>query len=286
MSEAGFWETGLILRTLSGSRAQGLAREGSDTDTRGVCIPPAAYLIGLSDFEQHESDGGDHVIYSLTKFVRLSLEGNPNLLETLFAPREIVLDVTAAGERLLQAKELFLSRRVGARFLGYADGQRRRLERHHRWLENPPGAEPDPQAFGGVREEARWRYPSADQAKAYDAALKHWRHYETWRAERNPARAELERNHGYDTKHAMHLLRLLTMGIEVVRDGRVVVTRPDAEFFWSVRDGAFDYPELVERADALKEELEAEIQTSRLPDRPNRDAAEALVIELHREALS
>ena len=49
-----FWEDNLILRVLAGSRAQGLAGEGSDTDTRGVCIPPARYLIGLSAFELAE----------------------------------------------------------------------------------------------------------------------------------------------------------------------------------------------------------------------------------------
>ncbi|MFA5507564.1 MAG: nucleotidyltransferase domain-containing protein, partial [Vulcanimicrobiota bacterium] len=63
----------LLLRVRSGSQAHGLATPESDQDSRGVCIPPLNYLFGLSSFEQWESEGGDHVIFSLQKFVRLAL---------------------------------------------------------------------------------------------------------------------------------------------------------------------------------------------------------------------
>src|ERR1039458_5020213 len=33
--------------------------------------------------------------------------------------------------------------------------------------------------------------------------------YNGWKAQRNPKRAELEAKFGYDTKHAMHLVRLM-----------------------------------------------------------------------------
>lgn len=51
-----FWETRLILKVLSGSRAYGLDHPGSDFDTRGVCIPPLEYHLGLHTFEQHEAE--------------------------------------------------------------------------------------------------------------------------------------------------------------------------------------------------------------------------------------
>jgi predicted nucleotidyltransferase len=65
--------------------------------------------------------------------------------------------------------------------------------------------------------------------KRYRAALKHWDSYQTWKSHRNPARAELERTHGYDTKHAMHLIRLMRMGLEVLKTGELRVRRDDAE---------------------------------------------------------
>ena len=114
---ADFWEEGLILRTLSGSRAHGLAREDSDTDTRGVCIPPARYLLGLGEFEQHESSGGDHVTYALAKFVRLALQGNPNILESLYTHPDDVLHITDAGRELVDSRACFLSKQVGKRFI-------------------------------------------------------------------------------------------------------------------------------------------------------------------------
>jgi len=280
-----FWEEGLILRTLSGSRAHGLAREGSDTDTRGVCIPPARYLIGLGEFEQHESEGGDHVTYSLAKFVRLSLRGNPNLLETLFADRRDVLFANEAGEALLAAREGFLSRQVGERFAGYALGQLKRMERHHRWLVDPPAAEPRPEEFGAVLRDGRHRFPDHDARMAYDAAQEHWRHFRRWRAERNPKRAELEERFGYDTKHAMHLVRLLKMGTEVLAEGRLVVRRPDRDWLLSIRDGALSYEALIGLAERMTTDLEARRVSSPLPEEPDEAAAEALLIDLHRRAL-
>jgi uncharacterized protein len=54
--------------------------------------------------------------------------------------------------------------------------------------------------------------------RKYRAAVKHWDAYQAWKTQRNPQRAELERRFGYDTKHAMHLLRLMHTGLEVLQN--------------------------------------------------------------------
>jgi hypothetical protein len=77
-----------------------------------------------------------------------------------------------------------------------------------------------------------------DRERRYRSALRKWQQYEEWKRTRNAARAELERQHGYDTKHAMHLIRLLRMAEEIVSKGRVLVRRPDAEELRAVRRGA------------------------------------------------
>lgn len=281
-----FWERGLILRVLAGSRAQGLARENSDTDSRGVCIPPAHYLIGLGEFEQHESPGKDHVTFSLAKFVRLALQGNPNVLEVLYTNEDDFMHVTDAGRALIDAREGFLSKKVGARFLGYARAQWKRVERHRRWIADPPEGPPDPAAYGATTVGGRSRFTDAKSRKAFDAAVGEWRHYETWRSERNAARAELERRHGYDTKHAMHLVRLLTMGVEVLEHGELIVRRPDAERLWAIRDGALSFEELRALTDERAREIEAMTRTTRLPDEPDRGAADELLVRLHADALA
>lgn len=281
-----FWETNLILRTLSGSRAHGLAREGSDTDTRGVCIPPARYLLGLSQFEQHESEGGDHVTYALSKFVRLALQGNPNIMESLFTHEDDILFINDAGRELVAARDLFLSKQVGQRFMGYALDQLKRMERHHRWLVDPPIAQPQPTEYGAKVNGGRYRFPDTDRQKAYDADLKHWHHYQTWRMERNPARAALEDRYGYDTKHAMHLVRLLKMGQEVLSESTLVVRRPDAEWLLGIRDGALDYESLLRLAEVLTATLNEQIKASSLPDGPDQEAAENLLVRMHLQALA
>ena len=280
-----FWETNLILRVLAGSRSHGLATSTSDTDTRGVCIPPARYLLGLSSFEQHEDAKGDHVVYALSKFVRLAVAGNPNIIESLFVDDEDVLHVTAAGRRLRDARDVFLTRTVGERFVRYAMDQLQRIQRHYRWLKHPPSSKPRQEDWGGVQEGSRWRFPHTDAERGYRGALKEWQQFERWRAERNPARAALEERHGYDTKHAMHLCRLLKMGREILVDGVVLVRRPDAAWLRGIRDGALTYEELIAWARPYVEALPDWIAQSPLPAEPDHLAAEALVVELHLQSL-
>jgi hypothetical protein len=101
--------------------------------------------------------------------------------------------------------------------------------------------------------------------KKYRAAMKHWESYQTWKTHRNPARAELERQHGYDTKHAMHLIRLMRMGLEVLETGDLRVRRDDADDLSAIRDGAMSFDELLAQADSLRSRMEAAAQSSSLP---------------------
>jgi hypothetical protein len=105
------------------------------------------------------------------------------------------------------------------------------------------------------------------------------------RQHRNPTRAELERRFGYDTKHAMHLLRLLKMGAEILETGQVHVYRRDREWLMAVRDGLLTYDELLELAAAYESRLEELYWHSPLPEAPDSEAAEALVMELQERFL-
>ncbi len=55
--------------------------------------------------------------------------------------------------------------------------------------------------------------------KTYRQALSQWEAYCSWNQGRNLQRKELERKCGYDAKHMSHCIRLLRMGIEILRDG-------------------------------------------------------------------
>ncbi len=150
----------------------------------------------------------------------------PNIIETLYTDARHVLFINVHGERLIEARAIFLSKRVAERFTGYAVDQLGRMERHHRWLVDPPDHVPRPEAFGAQDIGGRYRWPHTDAEQGYRAALRHWNQYQEWLRNRNPARAELEASYGYDTKHAMHLLRLLRMGEEILHDGTVRSSGP------------------------------------------------------------
>lgn len=116
--------------------------------------------------------------------------------------------------------------------------------------------------------------------KRHRAALKHWDSYQTWQAQRNPARAELERSHGYDTKHAMYLIRLMRMGLEVLQTGELRVRREDAEQLSAIRDGALSFDELLAMAGDLQRDMETAAAAAQLPLDVDYDRVDGLLLEL------
>ena len=132
---------GTLLLCVVGSTVHGLAVQDGveDLDVMGICCEPAARVIGLMPFEQwvgrtkgagERSQAGDvdAVIYSLRKWSRLALQGNPTVLLPLFVPPDHVLIETRLGGELRMLADAFASRQAGHRFLGYAKAQRERLQ--------------------------------------------------------------------------------------------------------------------------------------------------------------
>ena len=116
--------------------------------------------------------------------------------------------------------------------------------------------------------------------RRYRAAMKHWESYQAWKSQRNPARAALEGEHGYDTKHAMHLIRLMRMGREVLEGHELLVRRPDAAELDAIRGGALSFDELLAQAEALKIEMEEAGRRAALPEDVDRAAVDAMTLEL------
>jgi predicted nucleotidyltransferase len=119
----------------------------------------------------------------------------------------------------------------------------------------------------------------------YRKALWEYRQFELWKQNRNADRAELERHFGYDTKHAMHLVRLLRMGREILADGRVIVKRPDREELLAIRAGQWSYDQLMESVESLSRDLEDLLRRCPLPAKPDMEKVEALCVELMEERL-
>ncbi|MBS2006567.1 MAG: nucleotidyltransferase domain-containing protein [Cyanobacteria bacterium SZAS TMP-1] len=117
----------VIYRCVVGSRAYGLEVEGSDTDRRGVFLPPAALhwsLYGMP--EQIEDAATQECYWELQKFLLLALKANPNVLECLYTP--LVELASPVAEELLANRERFLSKLVYQTYNGYVLSQFRKLE--------------------------------------------------------------------------------------------------------------------------------------------------------------
>jgi hypothetical protein len=120
-----------------------------------------------------------------------------------------------------------------------------------------------------------------DRERQYNGRMKEWQQYQNWKATRNEARASLEAQFGYDTKHAGHLVRLLRMCREILTTGEVKVKRPDAQELLAIRHGAWKYEELVEWAKKEDEALSAmEKQCSILPKSPDREAIDKVCVKI------
>lgn len=119
-----------------------------------------------------------------------------------------------------------------------------------------------------------------DRERRYTGKLREWQQYNDWKKNRNVDRAALEEKYGYDTKHGMHLVRLLRMCREILTEGKVLVRRPDAEELLRIRAGEWDYHKLVEWAEAQDKDLEALSKTSKLPNAPDRKKLDQLCIEM------
>jgi predicted nucleotidyltransferase len=145
--------------------------------------------------------------------------------------------------------------------------------------------DPDALIFSSVTKEAvpvAWMHFNQD---AFQAHCKAHREYWEWVGQRNPERYATNAQHGrgYDSKNLMHTLRLLDMAGEIAREGVLRVRRPNRDFLLRVRAGEFEYDELVSRAERQLVEVQDEFERSALPDQPDRDEVNALLVRVRKD---
>lgn len=274
-----------IFKTIAGSHLYGTSRPDSDMDIRGICLPPMTALLGLSPFEQHQVPGEDTVIYGLRKFARLALKANPNCLELLWVPKDAILEIDEYGQELIDNRHLFLSTRVVHTYSGYAFSQLKRMDRHQDWIKNPP-IKPMLAQFGGAMIEGQSKFPNQQKKEEYRIAWKNWQSYNTWLENRNPARAELERKYGYDTKFALHLVRLLLQCWQILMKPEAfspTLFGDDLNMVKSVLAGRWEYEQLVGWARRQEQELKNLERSSPLPRKPQFKKVEMMVMGMLRK---
>jgi predicted nucleotidyltransferase len=117
----------VIYRCVVGSRAYGLDDHESDTDRRGVYLPPAERhwsLYGVP--EQLENAETEETYWEIQKFLTLALKANPNVLECLFTP--LVEHASPLAAELLSIRSIFVSRMIYQTYNGYVMSQFKKLQ--------------------------------------------------------------------------------------------------------------------------------------------------------------
>lgn len=291
----------LLVAMYAGSHMYGTSTPHSDVDVRGVCLEPEEAILGLSPFEQFQPkkaralawskerlnvESDDLAIYGLRKFCALALQCNPNIVELLFVRQEDAIEWSRTWERIQNFKGAFLSKQAVDRFAGYAYSQLKRIQTHRKWMLEPPD-KPDPYDYGlANRFDGSQYWLDNTKKNQYDNLLKEFQNYETWRKNRNSARAALEEKYGYDTKHAAHLYRLVDECAELVTTGKITIPLHAGarQRYFDVLNGKLEYEAVVEMAETARDRLKDLAEKGPLPDKPNKRLVETLLIDIYKEA--
>jgi len=117
-----------------GSLAHGTAGDViDDIDLYGAFVAPPAHYYGLTQLDHVVRvgvvDRYDFALYELRKFIRLLLKGNPNVLSLLWLPQNLYVMRDGWGQRLLDNRDLFMSKMLYKTFGGYAHAQLQKMTR-------------------------------------------------------------------------------------------------------------------------------------------------------------
>lgn len=312
----------ILLLGVGGSYAYGTNNEGSDIDLRGVTLQLPSDLIGLTEFEQYEDDRTDTVIYGFNKLVKLLLDCNPNTCEILGLEGDQYLIQSLLGHELIENSSLFLSKRAIKSFGGYADAQLRRLQnaiardalpqgdREKHILKSVMNALDDFNRRYAGKETGSIRLyidsaenPKLDTEIFVDAAYKHFplRDYaDLWGTMRTVVRdyekigkRNKKKDGNHLNKHAMHLIRLFMMAIDILEKGEIITRRRDdlplllaiRRGDYMLQDGTFS-PEFYEVLEEYERRLDEAAKNTKLPDNPDMESVERFVERVNRYAVT
>jgi hypothetical protein len=245
-------ERGLILRTQVGSGVHGTSISGQDDrDEMGICLEPPEFVTGLARVPNGISGEGPSVVFE--QYERHTAWDKPGGLATRSGAGD--LDVVIYSAR--KWARLALAGNPTVLLVLFVSDE----EVVYR---NEIGAELVDNAHRFVSKLAAQRFLGYLQAQK--GAM-------TGEVGTHTNRPELVSTHGYDTKYAMHALRLGYQGVELLTTGRITlpVPEPQCAYLRSIRRGEVGLDEVVTAVSAAETELALLKEDSTLPDEPDRE---------------
>lgn len=312
----------LIFLTLGGSYAYGTNIETSDVDVRGCCLNTKAELLGMSNFEQFIDNRTDTTIYGFNKLIKLLTNCNPNTIELLGCKKEHYFLLTPIAQDLINNRKMFLSQKAVNSFSGYAMQQLRRLQN---FLARDKYTQTEKEKHIKTSIEAgmlnfNTRYTQFEEGfiklnidKSFkqdleteifvDVNLKHYplRDYKNIFSEMNNIikdynklnKRNKKKDNQHLNKHAMHLVRLYLMCLDILEKEEVITYRQnDLELLMSIRNGCFQNPdntyrkEFFELIDDLEKRLQYAKDNTSLAQSPDYKKIEDFVIGVNEKVIN
>jgi hypothetical protein len=256
-------ERGTILRAQVGSGVHGTAIGGQDDrDEMGLCLEPPEFVTGLArvpagivasslvDFEQYQR----HTVWDRPGGLG-NRSGAGDLDVVIYSARKWARLALAGNPTVLLVlfvpdEEVVYRDEIGAELTANAH-----------------------------------RFVSRMAADRYLGYLQSQRDAMTGQSGAHTNRPELVAEHGYDTKFAMHALRLGVQGVELLTTGRITlpVPDPDRQLLRAVRRGELRLHEVTELVNEEERQLLRLRDSSRLAAQPDRAWVDAW---LHRSYLA
>lgn len=287
----------LVLLGYRGSQAHGTYTPPDDPDSIddidliGIFVGEKEHYLGFGRRDTIEQwvDQYDTVHYEMKKIIQLLLKSNPNVLSLLFLEDKHILYRGEIGDRLIENRDIFLSRSAYHSFCGYANEQMKKMERT---------TQKDPRVlkeFDLITDELKLREQfnkgnliSKDLDRPYfntktQQLRERKNQIQKHQGYMGHKRRELVDRFGFDTKNSAHLIRLLRMCKEFLETGYITVERSDAQDFIDIKKGYWSLDRIKEEADTLFAENRVAFDSSPLPYTPDKSKAERFCVELIEE---
>lgn len=311
----------IIFLTLGGSHAYGTNIPSSDVDIRGCALNSRSDLLGLTNFEQVVNTETDTTVYSFNKLVQLLLNCNPNVIELLGCKPEHYFYITDIGKSVIENRKLFLTRRAVNSFGGYATQQLRRLQnalakdrmtqvdrermmlgsmeravKHFETMYSDFDGGAVSLSIGDSKRDDLdvevlcdvdlKKYPVRDFSVMLNTLSNIVSDYKGL----NHRNKKKDDNHL--NKHAMHLIRLYLICIEILEKGDIVTYRgDDLDLLMSIRNGAYMHEDgtyddaFFRLVDEYEVKMRKAAEDTSLPDAPDMKKVNDFVMSVNETAL-
>lgn len=311
----------IMFLVYGGSYAYGTNTPTSDIDIRGCALPSSSDLIGLTNFEQVIDNSTDTTVYAFPKLVNLLINCNPNCIEMLGCKPEFYTSVSKEGKLLLDNSKLFLSKKAIHSFGGYALAQLNRLmnaiardntkqvEKEEHILRSCQSAMLHFNERYSKIDTGRLNLYIGDSSKQelekeifIDVNLSCYplRDFKSMINDlQNIVKDYGKLNHrntkkdtAHLAKHMMHLIRLYMMALDILEKEQIITYRAaEHDLLMDIRNGKYltednkcteEFRELLQ---AYTQRFDYAAQNTSLPNKPNFNRINELVMAINRSVL-